>query len=104
MTGIDFIAEERQRQIDEEGWTINHDVRHRTGQLVEAAIAYAAQSINIEVRRVTIGTLRHIYSDLWPWDKTFDKRKKHAPLRCLVIAGALLAAEIDRRIQQGEGQ
>ena len=34
--------------------------------------------------------------DGWPWSKEWDKRKKHDKLRSLVIAGALIAAEIDR--------
>jgi hypothetical protein len=36
------------------------------------------------------------YHDAWPWDDECDKRWKHGRLRQLVIAGALIAAEIDR--------
>lgn len=41
-TGIELIAEERQRQIEKEGWTPEHDIlEHRHGQLVDAAVSYA---------------------------------------------------------------
>lgn len=34
--------------------------------------------------------------DGWPWGKEWDKRKKHDKIRSLVIAGALIAAELDQ--------
>lgn len=40
-TGIELIAEERQRQITEEGWTPEHDINHTNGQLASAAACYA---------------------------------------------------------------
>ena len=42
MTGIEFIAAERQRQIEEEGWSIERDCNnHPSGELVMAAMCYA---------------------------------------------------------------
>ena len=41
-TGIEIIAEERQRQISVENWSLNHDVMHHTkGELAQAAACYA---------------------------------------------------------------
>lgn len=100
--GAGLIAAERQRQVSVEGWTPEHDDRHRGGQIASAAIAYTAKAIGIEVREVTLGPMRHIFTQVWPWRDEHDKRDKHSPLRCLVIAGALIAAEIDRRLRAGE--
>jgi len=102
--GVKLIAEERERQQTVEGWTTGHDYQHhKDGQLVKAAIAYAAKAIGITVREAIVGKLEHVFRDLWPWDKSWDKRAKHSPLRLLVIAGALIAAEIDwRRTYYGE--
>lgn len=77
MTGAELIAQERQRQVEQEGWTPEHDARHVNGELAEAAAAYAT------------GTL-----SLWPWGLSWWKPKDR--ISNLVRAGALIAAEIDR--------
>lgn len=91
-TGVQLIAEERRRQASE-GFTSEHDQEHTSGEIAMAAACYAAplpiytheqQSSYIEFR------------DPFPWSTDYDKRKQHSRLRCLVIAGALIAAEIDR--------
>ena len=84
-TGIELIARERQRQITEEGWTSEHDNTHRNGELVLAAMTYADEA--------HIGSVRLIGST-WPWDEKWWK--PGSPVRNLVKAGALIAAEIDR--------
>jgi hypothetical protein len=43
-SGIDLITEERQRQIDEEGYTPEHDDEHDKWEMVFAAISYAHAS------------------------------------------------------------
>jgi len=40
-SGIELIAEERQRHLHVKGWTIEHDLQHSDGELVDAAICYA---------------------------------------------------------------
>lgn len=85
LDGVALIAAERRRQIDEEGWSMAHDAScHNNGQLVHAAMAYLA----LVVGRVELSNI------LWPWE---GLPKKHDPLRSLAVAGALIAAEIDRR-------
>lgn len=87
-TGADLIAAERQRQMAKEGWTPAHDDEHVSGELAWAAVCYAAP-----------GSVYSDGSDMvdpWPWAKEWDKRDKHDRQRRLVIAGALIAAEIDR--------
>ena len=40
-TGIELIQEERTRQVQEEGWTPEHDEEHGDGELALAAACYA---------------------------------------------------------------
>lgn len=106
-SGIELIAAERQRQIEKEGWTAEHDEQHAYGELAMAAALYASPKQLYEMSRD--GSWTVTFSDPWPWwdEKegprggsftvpAWDKRKKHNRLRRLVIAGALIAAEIDR--------
>lgn len=85
MTGIERIAAERQRQIEQEGWTPEHDATHRYGELIEAAecYTYAART----------GILHPPQG--WPWEPSWWKPSAD-PIRNLEKAGALIAAEIDR--------
>ena len=87
MTGADLIAAERQRQIDVEGWTPEHDAEHDRGELADAAHRY-------------LSTYCEVPSDAdWPWEPGAWKPSSN-PVQNLVRAGALIAAEIDR-LQRG---
>ena len=99
-SGSDLIAAERQRQIDAEGWTPGHDAEeHQAGELAAAAVAYALGPGSRQ-RMKPNGDPR--IPDLWPWDPEWWKPKwtprtgRAGRIRELVIAGALIAAEIDR--------
>jgi hypothetical protein len=87
-TGVDLIAQERQRQVDVEGWTPEHDAEHPDGALVDAARAYALAA-------TAPGYDRDNPPTAWPWDEGWWKPSDY-PVRNLVKAGALIAAEIDR--------
>lgn len=112
--GIVRIADERQRQIDKHGWTAEHDADHNDGDLINAAICYAAPERIYFQRQLNGGPF---FCDPWPekweyrWDKrprfdtndgrdgelkTADDMTKDERIRCLEKAGALIAAEIDR--------
>ena len=100
-TGIELIAEERQRQIEVEGWTKEHDAEHTNGSLALAAVCYAIPS---ESRRYSYCPLRkERVPDFWPWDKEWWKPCPENRIRELVKAGALIAAEIDR-LQAKKGE
>lgn len=82
------IREERIRQVEQEGWEERHDDSHVEGELADAAAFYAA-SFNPE--------------GLWPWPDSDDddtsgiaKKQNKNRRRQLVIAGALIVAEIER--------
>jgi len=98
MSGADDIAAERKRQIEQEGWSADHDDKeHNNGSLVKAAICYARMAAAYgRVRSdVTLATYRASEPpDGWPW--SFKWWKPKDPRRDLVRAGALIAAEIDR--------
>ena len=82
--GIELISDERKRQIEEEGYSLNDDkLLLGDSELTCAAIAYAMETVNSTMAK-----------NYFPWDKKFFKPKDK--LRNLVRAGALIAAEIDK--------
>lgn len=93
MTAIDDIAAERQRQIEQEGWSLAHDDQHTNGSLAIAAACYAAPDSSIfdYPNPVLASDPRRL---VWPWDRKWWKPKDRR--RDLVIAAALLVAEIER--------
>lgn len=128
LPGLLLIDAERRRQIEAEGWTPEHDDQHTCGELAAAAVCYAAYATGEPVyRRVCndhAGMVAFTFLDPWPWDEEWDKRDiyhdsdplaedepvkteaEHSAhtIRCLVKAGALIAAEIDRLLRKAEGQ
>lgn len=96
-TGIERIAAERQRQIEKEGWTPEHDDQHEDSELAFAACYYA---IPCGVRNDAGDWITP--SDLFPgeWDYEWAKRGDDR-IRNLEKAGALIAAEIDRLQRKG---
>lgn len=84
MSAIDEIAAERRRQIELEGWTLEHDDEHTDGSLAIAAVAYVDldSTPNCPVT--------------WPasWDLSWWKPKGRR--RDLIRAAALIVAEIER--------
>ncbi len=80
--GVHLIAVERKRQIQDYG--AYHDKKHTEEQLVMAAIFYAYPEKYGQIL------------SMWPWEAEFNKKDKHPRIRQLTIAGAWIAAEIDR--------
>ena len=95
-SGVDMIAEERRRQMAEEGHDESHDDGHSDGQLARAACCYASP---VPLYEHTEWKRGHTFRDPWPWDLHDDKRGKHTRLEELAKAGALIAAEIDRLLR-----
>jgi len=81
-TGIELIAKERDEQINKHGFNVTRDSGYAANQLIKAAL-FAINPDQFE----------------WPyyWLESFRNKimKKHI-LDRLVVAGALIAAEIDR--------
>jgi hypothetical protein len=86
MTAIEEIAAERQRQVEIEGWTPEHDDEHSDGELAYAAACYAAGPEAF--------TCVPLLQALWPWEQSWWK--PGSDRRNLIKAGALIVAEIER--------
>ena len=87
MRGAYLIQKERERQIEEEGYTDEHDLNHNIDDFVKAAISYAIVDLDKEKG----GDYGYAW---WPWEEIYWKPKDRK--RNLVRAGALIAAAIDR--------
>lgn len=108
-TGIELIAEERQRQIEVKGYNKAHDENETSFQLSAAGAMYVAEAINKnwedhshydDLGPCARFQLRQMdeedeWKEQWPWEDK-DGRSKSDELTCLIKAGALIAAEIDR--------
>jgi hypothetical protein len=93
ITGAALIAAERARQVVEEGHTEDTDATLTAGELAWAAWALldAAGAKHPVEQAPQVWPLAR---DRWPADKSL--------LRRYIIAGALIAAEIDRHLAAGE--
>jgi hypothetical protein len=77
------VLAERQRQVEQEGWTPAHDDAYVNFELSHAAAAYAYPALTA-VRGLKV----------WPWRDEWLKIRDHR--RNMVRAGALVLAEIER--------
>ena len=84
MTGIELIAKERQEQIEKHGFTLDHDFYHETSENI---IGAAIGAITADMGKFPVNWEDHLVYKIV--SKPYCER--------LVIAGALLAAEIDRQ-------
>lgn len=92
--GVELIRLERERQIDEEGFSIEKDYRFEdSDDLSLAGAIYALPFWFRENRDDGI-------PKLWPWMPEYYKPCPKDRVRELVKAGALIAAEIDRYLYE----
>jgi len=103
---IDDVVAERQRQIDFEGWTADHDDEHGNREMAQAASDYVSHYVgrswladpDSDLRKAFGGSLDQYRAEEapedWPWDERWWKPKD--PRRDLVRAAALIIAEIER--------
>ena len=91
MTGAELIANERRRQIEQEGWTSEDDDGHEMGEIACAAACYVMTAVDDDIADVE----PFDYEAWWPWHPNSWKPSED-PIRNLAKAGALIAAEIDR--------
>lgn len=103
---LDVLAE-RQRQINAEGWTPEHDDEHDGGELAVAAAAYALHAAD-HLHPQSQGDGGDKAPTCWPWHNAIAGRgegpeksepawwKPGKPRRNLIKAAALIIAEIER--------
>ena len=94
MTGIELVAEERRRQKEIEKFDEQHDCEYKHGELLRVAACYTAHAA---------GRSLFVDDEMWPpfWGECWDKRGKASKQRLLVIAAALICAELDSDIRRG---
>lgn len=103
MSGIERIAAERSRQIEQEGFTAERDDQYKADELSSAAWCYLGEA---QMRNI-----KTIPPAEWPWDDSWWKPSPRGggmitvsdAIRMLEKAGALIAAEIDRLERLGDG-
>lgn len=112
-TGIQLIAEERKEQIKKHKWTSKHDDIHILGELAEAAVVCASNiklywrkdhtdgcSFNLLQMPNWNLPVKYNGNVLIPnYNSTTDER-----IHQLKVAGALIAAEIDRLLRKGKNE
>lgn len=82
MNGIELIANERLEQLNKHNWSFEHDAKHTSEELKYAAIYVLTKDVDYFPRN---------------WLKKYqDKFNKKEGIESLKVAGALIAAEIDR--------
>lgn len=109
---LELIAKERLRQIEEEGFTPAHDDEHEFGEMALVAALYASPIRLFSRSHLADGG--YFAVDPWPgsWESKWDKRRyatqivdpatytKQERFNLLVIAGALVVAEMERMQRQ----
>ena len=96
-TGAEAIAVERAGQLLREGWTAKHDEKHIKGEMALAGASYAiCAATQVEHNRWEMAPC--FIPKAWPWERAWWKPSAD-PIRNLVKAGALIAAEIDRLVR-----
>lgn len=88
LTGAELILAERERQLKVEGYSASEDDKLRYEQLAHGALAYLD---------FYLGSSQDVAINGWPWDESTFKPDRMNEVRNLVKAGAMIAAEIDRR-------
>ena len=87
------IVAERVRQIEEEGWTVEHDDQHGRGEMSAAAACYALSARRRE-NPYDYRSGTGYPPVFWPWDAQWWKPT--SPIRSRVKAAALLIADLAR--------
>lgn len=100
---IENVLEERQRQIEDEGWTEEHDDQHDDRSLALAGACYAKHYAGRSWIFDNFGGPNRYREDEAPedWPDSWDEKwwKPKSPRRDLVRAAALLIAEIERLVR-----
>ena len=97
MTGIERIAAERRRQIEEEGFTAERDATNTDGQLAQAAAYYCVTSPQEDHQEDACFNVESNWPVSWHSDGMKRTEMYQPSDRDLEKAGALIAAELDRR-------
>lgn len=88
--GVWLIGQERVRQLTEEGYNAAHDDAHTKGEIAVCAAMLAAYDTECQVE-----SRGEAIRDTW-MAELVHKYSRKTPVERLIVAGAMIAAEIDR--------
>ncbi len=92
---VTLISSERYSQI-EKGFNSKHDDLHSNGELAEVAEQILHASLNPHHSLRFLHTFKDIDSEENCWHWKIINKHKNDKIKMLTIAGALIAAEIER--------
>lgn len=93
--GVELIAIEQKRQIEELGFDYTNNDLYADEQLAKAAAVYTLRPHPIKWKKDFIG----IYL-IWPWSMRYWKPTPSDRIKELTKAGALIAAQIDYELNK----
>lgn len=96
QSGLQRIREERTKQVVQKGYTAEHDAQHNGGQLMVLA-SMLLTFIDAPARYPSRET------DAWFVHEMHRLVEEKSEMELLAVAGALLAAEMDRRTEAETG-
>lgn len=99
---LDLIKEERERQIAKEGYTAEHDDSLRTGELANFACCYAFDAWIAGFEEERLFQILNPFRGGLKLNREGEACRPHSidsRIRDLVIAGSLIAAEIDKLLR-----
>lgn len=103
-TGVEIIAKERKRQIEELGFDYTNDSLYADQQLARAGAWYAMTKLNRgefkKTNEITEEELGIKSQEIWPWDRKYWKPTPEDRIKELAKAGALIAAQIDYELNK----
>jgi hypothetical protein len=95
-SGVELIAIERKRQIEELGFDYTNDSLYANEELAKAGVCYALSEKERSPELPDDIEYDTLFNALWPWDKKYWKPTPNDRIKELTKAGALIAAQIDR--------
>lgn len=107
MISLQLITEERRRQVKEKGYDNKRDDSQDTGELIQAAQCYldhVSRNSHFMLISDSYNNNLKLYRDVkrpenWPVEWTPESWNPDSPIKDLVKAAALIAAEIDRQLR-----
>lgn len=105
-SGAGLIAKERRRQIEKEGFDDEHDANHGDDALAWGAMFYTLPGPFLLCSsfkpKTVLGVVKaEAFFEKTQWASIWAKRDSKTRIQQLTVAGALIAAEIDRLKRKG---
>ncbi|MNQ66735.1 hypothetical protein D3C85_812340 [compost metagenome] len=98
MDGVELIAIERKRQVDDLNWDYTDKELYDNNQLSTAGLVYALSEEDKSWFEHEIGI--NFPKLFWPWNDKYYKPTPKYRVRELVKAGSLIAAQIDYELNK----